>query len=107
MASKHEWARRIARWEKSGLSRAEFAARAGVRPEALSWWRWALRRRPHEASKTALVPRVSFVEVQALEVPPGSGDRIEVALLNGRVVRVPGAFDEEALRRVLLAAEGA
>jgi hypothetical protein len=96
------WERRVARWAKSGLSREEFAAREGVKPGTLGWWRWFLSSRP----SSALVKRSpAFVEVEPVVVDV-IAERIEVALPNGRVVRVPGAFDDAALRRVLAIAEG-
>lgn len=107
MARKREsrdvWQRRVARWAKSGLSRAEFAAREGVKPETLAWWRWALG---VAKPSTALVKReVAFVEVEPVAIEPR--ERIEVALSNGRVVRVPSRFDEQELGRVLVIAERA
>jgi transposase len=106
MATRADWARRVARWEKSGLTRSEFAAREGVKATTLGWWRSALRRAAAEPI-TALVPQaMSFVEVASVGVE-ATHERIEVELRNGRVVRVPASFDEDALRRVLAVAEGA
>ena len=100
--SREAWARRVARWVKSGLSADAFAAREGVKPRTLAWWRWRLG---STAPATALIKRdVAFVEVQPI-VAEAAPERIEVALVNGRVVRVPTAFDDNALCRVLVLAE--
>jgi hypothetical protein len=47
---------------------------------------------------------VSFVEVEPIVVERGQ-ERIEVVLANGRVVRVPASFVDDALARVLAVAE--
>ena len=43
MATRAEWAGRVERWERSGLSAEKFARREGYRPKQLYWWRWKLR----------------------------------------------------------------
>ncbi|WP_438005465.1 IS66 family insertion sequence element accessory protein TnpA [Sorangium sp. So ce321] len=43
MATRVEWAERVERWERSGLSAEKFARREGYKPEQLYWWRWKLR----------------------------------------------------------------
>jgi transposase len=35
-----EWARRVERWQRSGLPAAEFGVREGISGEQLSWWKW-------------------------------------------------------------------
>ncbi len=98
------WARRVARWAKSGLSREEFAAREGVKATTLSWWRWYLGRDGAAPARMLARPEPAFVEVEPVVVEAVS-ERIEVALTNGRVVRVPMTFRDDALVRVLAAAE--
>src|SRR5438874_13801611 len=100
--SRAMWARRVARWTKSGLTSEEFASREGVKARTLSWWRWHLGR---QAPTSAIARREpSFVEIEPVMVEAVS-ERIEVALVNGRVVRVPMNFRDDALVRVLAAAE--
>lgn len=41
-ASRDEWALRVRRWERSGLSAGGFAAREAVSAKSLAWWRWKL-----------------------------------------------------------------
>lgn len=98
--SRAVWERRLVRWEKSGLTRVEFARREGVNPSTLGWWRSTLR-------KDEALPEVSFVEVTVPERPLMKSPPIEVVLTNGRTVRVPPAFDAGELARVLAVAESA
>jgi hypothetical protein len=102
--SKDAWARRIARWTKSGLSCEAFAAREGVKAKTLAWWRWSLRSTEREENSFALAKHAAFVEVTPVVVEREE-ERIEVALANGRVVRVPAVFVDDALARVLAVAE--
>jgi hypothetical protein len=37
-----EWAKRVARWEGSGLTAKEFAAELGINPRSLVFWKWQL-----------------------------------------------------------------
>ncbi|WP_437508161.1 IS66 family insertion sequence element accessory protein TnpA [Sorangium sp. So ce1099] len=108
MATRVEWAERVERWERSGLSAEKFARREGYKPKQLYWWRWKLRAdgpsRPSPPSSTE-TPRFLPVHVVA-DVVPVVPEPIEIALPNGRVVRVRPGFDPATLERVLaLAAE--
>src|SRR5690349_9727080 len=107
MATRAEWAERVARWEASELSAAEVAAREGILRKRLVWWRWRLQSSPRPAS----VPPLDFVPVRVVAPaarPSGGGGPIEIVLPNGRVVRVPAGFDATELERVLaVASEGA
>ena len=105
-ADRSEWARRLEEWRKSGLDLRTFAERASLSLRTLSWWRWRLE---SEASRapTALMPLSStaFVELEA--TPIASTAPFEIVLANGRVVRVPNAFDELSLSRLLRVVDGA
>jgi hypothetical protein len=101
-ANEAKWAERLRRLEKSGLTRQEFAAREGVSPNAISWWRWTLRRQQEQAQ------RLQFVELKA----PAAGEDekaaaggFEVVLVRGRVVRVRPGFDARELLRLVTALE--
>ncbi len=110
-ASREVWAQRVQRWQDSDLTAAEFAAEIGINPRTLSYWKWRLgkearqtskRKRPRSATRRARASRkkAKFVEVTAPKVLT-SGDRIELVVDAGVVVRVPDGFETETLRRVL------
>lgn len=105
MATRAEWARRVKRWKSSGLSAAAFAEREGLVLKSLQWWRWKLGSTP-----AAAAPEPRFVPVRVVDsaARPGATDAaIEIALPNGRVVRVSPGFDPAALEQVLaIAARG-
>ena len=91
----------LAQQEREGLSREEIAARAGIKPSTLNWWRCEIGRRDRErkkAEKTApvLVPvtvrEEAAPKTKAVDRAATSG-RYEVVLAGGRVLRVPGVFD--------------
>lgn len=105
MASRAEWAKRVARWEASGLSAAAFAARERLAAKSLVWWRWRLRASPSVPTASPL----DFLPVRVVRTGtarPSTAAPIEIVLPNGRVVRVPVGFDEAELERVLAVASG-
>jgi len=102
--SRAVWALRVARWTKSGVPAEEFASREGVKARTLSWWRWHLGCEAAAPTRALARRKTAFVEIEPVMVEAVS-ERIEVALANGRVVRVPMTFRDEALVRVLAAAE--
>src|SRR5512146_1954295 len=105
MATRDEWARLVAEWEASGLGAAEFAAQQGVIAKRLVWWRWKLR-----STQQAARPEPQFLPVRVVDSVARSAaaeTAIEIALPNGRVVRVVAGFDPAALEQVLaIAARG-
>lgn len=112
MATRVEWAKRLKRWRKSGLSLEEFAAKEKLKVELLKWWRWRLGDSVEESTEES-APR--FLPVQVVETkgtaPWGTkrtapAEWIEIALPNGRVVRAQPGFDPETLERVLSIASG-
>ncbi len=98
MAKREVWERRVRRWQRSKLTAAQFASRDGVARGTLLWWSSKLQREAREASA------MPFIEVTAVTQPT---QPIEVALANGRLVRVPASFDDGALERVIIVAERA
>jgi transposase len=108
MATRAEWAGRVDRWRRSGLSAEDFASREGLKPKQLGWWRWKLRSSPAPSCSSA--PELRFLPVRVVDTArpaSGSGVVLEVALPNGRVVRVPPGFEPSMLERVLsIASEG-
>jgi transposase len=104
--TREQWAKRIERWQRSGLDAANFAAREGVTPERLRWWRWHLGLGPR-AKKRA--PGPSFVEVVLPETAgpramAPEGAALEVLVGTRRVLVRPG-FDAQSLRQVLAVLE--
>jgi len=75
-----------------------------VKARTLSWWRWHLGRDAAVPPRAVARREVAFVEIEPVMIE-AVGERIEVALANGRVVRVPMTFRDEALVRVIAAAE--
>jgi transposase len=107
MATRVEWAERVERWERSGLSAEKFARCEGYKAKQLSSWRWKLRADgpPQPPPSSTEPPRFLPVHVVA-DGSPLVAEPIELALPNGRVVRVRPGFDPATLERVLaLAAE--
>ncbi len=118
MATRAEWTERVKRWKRSGLSAAEFARREGLKAKQLHWWTWKLGASdgapPPEEPRflpvrvvSAPAPAPSALAEFVKTSPSGSAaTAIEIALPNGRLVRVPPGFDPATLERVLaIAAE--
>jgi len=104
--SREAWARRVRRWEKSGLSGADFAAREGVKEKTLTYWRWKLGRSRAVAtrarSRRSKATPVSFVEVASPEAR--SAKSPEVVVERHRI-RITG-MDATDVARLLGALEG-
>jgi transposase-like protein len=83
----------LAALDASGLSAGAFATREGFDAQRLYWWRRRLGvgNRDH-----VTVP--GFVELTASADAAG---HVEIALLSGRVLRVPVAIDTAVLRRLV------
>ncbi|AGP39498.1 IS66 family insertion sequence element accessory protein TnpA [Sorangium cellulosum] len=109
MATRVEWAERVQRWERSGLSAEQFARREGYKAKQLYWWRWKLRAEGASQPSPPSVEAPRFLPVHVVaDTSPVATEPIEIALPNGRVVRVRPGFDPATLERVLaLAAEEA
>lgn len=107
-ASRAEWAKRVERWQDSGLTAKEFAAELAVSPGSLNFWKWKLRREhsiQDGAVANAMKP-VAKVEPKFLQLVPTRGEAaapLEVVIRSDIVVRVSAGFDEQTLTRVLRA----
>ncbi len=97
MATRDEWADRVERWQKSGLSAEAFAKREGFQAKRLTWWRWKLR----TSARPEPTPFLPVHIIESASPPATSSVAVEIALPNGRVVRVPPGFDATTLTRVL------
>ena len=88
----------------SGLSLAAFARREGLSPTRLMWWRKQLRVQPHPAPAGAVrwLP-VSIRRSVSVPLPPAA--HVEIAVRGGRVIRVGGPFDPQAVAQLVRALE--
>ena len=106
MATRDVWAKRVERWRKSGLSTEDFSAREGIKSKQLGWWRWKLGSSLPEPPAPGPPQFLPVRVVDALACPPDARGPVEIALPNGRVVRVSAGFDAATLERVLEIASG-
>ena len=101
-----------------GISLAEVARRHDLCPQQLYAWRRSFKEAAGTVVPMATEP-VSFLAVDVptvhgpgVEAPPSGGTRrrsqsVEVALANGRRLRVEATIDPDALRRLVQALEQA
>ena len=101
--SREEWARRVARWRRSGLAAREFAERCGVNRHTLVHWAWRLG--TEAAASAEVSPSGRFVEIvgalsgPVLEAPresPADSERrpsLELVLRDGLLLRVEMPVD--------------
>ena len=109
-ATRATWAKRVERWKDSGLSASQFAVEIGVNPRTLMFWKWQLAResggKPARKRATRTKPQsVEFVEVRPARAVAVADPRIEIAIGDRLVLRVPVGFDEETLERVVRVVE--
>jgi transposase len=111
----------VAEAERPGVNISAVARRHGIKPSLLFRWR-RLARDSQDQPSTAFIPVTlalpatktpaleAAAEADALPPPTASREpdahRIEIALGNGRVVRVGAGVDVDSLRRILDAADG-
>jgi transposase-like protein len=101
------WGKRVERWRRSGLTAAQFAAREGVNPHTLAYWKWKLRQgeelpRGSEREAIGAGRAADFVELVAprREVAEPA-PTFEVVLARGYRVRIADGFAGDALTRLL------
>ena len=103
------WCEHVRRWKASGLSRGEYAARAGLNPQTLGWYAWKLKptvskARRSKARKTK--PHDEAIELASglpiVEVLPAitTGSGLEL-VVDDVTVRVPADFEPKTLHRLL------
>lgn len=97
--TEERWRGHVMAWSASGRTCRDYAARAGVNPRTLTWWKSKLK------ESTAARNGPSFVEVTEQLGPPATPiGEIELEV-GGVRVRVRGQVETEALSRVLAALE--
>ncbi len=106
-----EWAERVSRWRRSGLTAKEFARSVGVNAGTLTYWAWRLgreRRRVgqvRQRSRAAVaMPASAWLEITTAG---GADSRFELELNSGRRLRIPATFEVAALERLLAVLEAA
>jgi hypothetical protein len=96
------WSALMARFEKSGKSRREFAAEAGVGLAIFQYWLYKLRReREVTAARRATAPEVRLVPV-TVKARPAVPLRLEVRVAGVRL-RVPVGADTGYVARLAIA----
>ena len=105
-----EWAKRVAKWQASGMTASAFGAEAGIDSHQLSWWKWKLNR--ETAKRRPALPAPMFLPVRVVESVPctddgahTAGSPIDITLPSGVRVRVLPGVDGSALRQVFAALE--
>ena len=106
--TREQAARTLAELNSSKMSVADFARTRKIHPKRLYRWRRDLGA---QLVKTTAQP-IGFAEVSlqrvrsAVASAASTGKQMEIALLDGQVVRVWPDFDERALSRLLSALRG-
>ena len=118
------WQRLVAAWEKSELSQAEFCRRRKVDAGSFGWWKRRLkgtakparRRVGGNSGRPKTGEHANFVEVALPNSARVVGSTVmpglalgpcgyEVALNNGRVIRLPQDFDPAVVAQLVIAVE--
>jgi hypothetical protein len=87
-------------WEESGLELTAFAIGEGLDPQRLTRWRRRLAV-THAPTFEEVAPCVAMATLPGNASASSTGERFEIVLVSGRVVRVPESFDASALQRLL------
>lgn len=93
-----QWAQLLASWNHTTTSATDFAARLGVSPGTLSWWRWKLR---HNHQLVASGARLVPVHVEPHDDTPNDDIAWEFTSADGHSLRVHGEIDAASLALVL------
>ena len=110
MASRHDWAKRVERWSKSGLTASDFGAREGFDGSQLSWWKCQLgksgspaktKKRRARARRGAAAP--AFLPARLVEMAPVrvGEPHVEIVMDDELVIRLGASADPELVKHVL------
>ena len=115
---REEWEAEVSRWRDSGQALKEYAKAHELHPRTLAWWVTFLKKgvsrrgaTPSKSKERRFVPvRVVGENLAGESILNGPTKTafvaFEVVLVNGRRVRVTGAYQPEALIRLLNTVEG-
>jgi len=102
------WRRWLGKWERSGLTQAEFCRRHGLKAASFAWWKHRLG---EAAGSLRSIPRRSqerpspeFVEFPApvrSTAPSRGPSGYELVLPRGVVIRLPVDFDSDRVVQLL------
>ena len=103
-STREEWAKRVRRWQRSGLTAREFAAQTGIKASTLTYWKWRLGKEGHlepvDLRRSSDTASLEFVELETVTVGTAATTGIEVHV--GRyVVRLGPGVDAATLGQVL------
>jgi transposase len=110
MASRQDWAKRVERWGKSGLTARDFGAREGFDGTQLSWWKWQLgksgggaKTKKRRAKQDRGAAASEFLPARLVETSAASVGEplVEIVLGDECVIRVGASADPELIGHVL------
>lgn len=114
--SRGAWLEEVVRWRGSGQRAEEYARSRGLHPRTLTFWASRLRDEVRARAKASGVAAPRFVPVRVVGKVAVTGrdqgetieaaGHFEVALANGRRVRVSGTVGSQELARLLDVVEG-
>lgn len=101
---REEIERLLERRDREGLTYAEIARMAGIRPSTMSTWAWRIRHEGRRTRRRQQDGRQSFVEIVA---GGGHSDatHIEIELPNGRRITAPANIERDHLTQIVQALE--
>ena len=88
------------RWRDSGMKARAFAREQGVTPWVLYYWRERLARQDRPARRRP-VRRARLARVRVVTDASNEGGDLEIVLVSGDRVRIPGGGSVAALHRVV------
>ena len=103
-ASRDEWQKRVERWKESGLTAKEFASETGINAGTLQFWQYKLKNGERRVRSRRVTRTQASILSSIVEVPTpmvAQDNRFEIELGNGRLLRVPAAFDASAFKALL------
>jgi len=110
---REQWRRRLARWQTSELSQAEFCRQEQVPVWQFVWWKkrlalteWPAAKRNGRRGGRRAASATAFVPVRLVGAA-GTAGRLEVVLVNRRRLRFPVQTDLTRLTEIVTALETA